>query len=123
LSFTIFFWANNFLVQLLNHVNKFALPFLIVFAGVLALDFFNYIQITAYTKYFFEALYNYSFLILVIAAYLIVLLVACYRFYFKNLSLDSAVVVKKETYKYYDLNFLNRFGRLAPFLKLDIKLL
>src|SRR5690606_23274762 len=27
-SFTIFFWANNFLVQLLNHVNKFALPFL-----------------------------------------------------------------------------------------------
>ena len=46
-----------------------------------------------------------------------------YRFYFKNLTLDSAVVVKKETYTYYELNFLNRFGKLAPFLKLDIKLL
>ncbi len=123
LSFTIFFWANNFLVQLLNHVNKFALPFLVIFAGVLALDFFKYIEATAYTKYFFEALYNYPFLIAIITAYLVALLVACYRFYFKNLSLDSAIVVKKETYKYYDLNFLNRFGTLAPFLKLDIKLL
>jgi len=123
LSFTLLFLANNFLVQLLNHVNKFALPFLIVFAGVLALDFFKYVEATAYTKYFFEALYNYPFLIVVLAAYLIALLVACYRFYFKNLSLDSAVVVKKETYKYYDLNFLNRFGTLAPFLKLDLKLL
>lgn len=122
-SFTIFFWANNFLVQLLNHVTKFALPFLVVFSGVLALDYFKFVEVTAYTKYFFEALYNYPFLIVVVATYLIALLVACYRFYFKNLSLDSAVVVKKETYKYYDLNFLNRFGTLAPFLKLDLKLL
>ena len=123
LTFTLFLLANNFLVQLLNHVTKFALPFLVVFAAVLALDFFKYVEVTAYTKYFFEALYNYPFLIVVVAAYLIALLVACYRFYFKNLSLDSAVVVKKETYKYYDLNFLNRFGTLAPFLKLDLKLL
>ncbi len=123
LSFTLLFLANTFLVQLLNHVNKIALPFLVAFAGVLALDFFKYVEVTAYTKYFFEALYNYPLLVVVVAVYLIILLVACYRFYFKNLSLDSAVVVKKETYKYYDLNFLNRFGKLAPFLKLDIKLL
>lgn len=123
LSFTLFLLANNFLVQLLNHVNKFALPFLVVFVIVLALDYFKYIQATAYTKYVFEYLYNYLFLIIVVAAYLLFLVVACYRFYFKNLSLDSAVVVKKETYKYYDLNFLNRFGKLAPFLKLDLKLL
>lgn len=123
LSFTLLFLANNFLVQLLNHVTKFALPFLVVFAGILTLDFFKYLEATAYTKYFFEVLFNYPFLVVVLAAYLIVLLVACYRFYFKNLSLDSTVVVKKETYKYYDLNFLNRFGKLAPFLKLDLKLL
>ena len=123
LTFTLFLLANNFLVQLLNHVTKFALPFLVVFAAVLALDFFKYVEVTAYTKDFFEALYNYSFLIVVVAAYLIAMLVASYRFYFKNLSLDSAVIVKKETYKYYDLNFLNRFGTLAPFLKLDLKLL
>lgn len=123
LSFTLLLLANTFLVQLLNHVTKFALPFLIVFAGILVLDFFKYIEATAYTKYFFEVLYNYPFLFVVIAVYFTVLLIASYRFYFKNLSLDSAVVVKKETYKYYDLDFLNRFGKLAPFLKLDIKLL
>lgn len=123
LSFTMFLWANNFLVQLLNHVTKFALPFLVVFAGVLALDFFKYVEVTAYTKYVFEAMYNYKFLLIVIAIYLIGLVMACYRFYYNNLSLDSAVVVKKETYTYYDLNFLNRFGKLAPFLKTDIKLL
>lgn len=123
LSFTIFFWANNFLVQLLNHVNKIALPFLVVFAAVLALDYFKYVEATAYTKYFFEALYNYPFLIVIVVAYFIALITACFRFYFKNLSLDSAIVVKKETYKYYDLNFLNSFGKLAPFLKTDVKLL
>lgn len=123
LSFTVFFWANNFLVQLLNHINKFALPFLVLFAAVLALDYFKYVEVTAYTKYFFEAIYNYPFLLAVMLVYLLVLVVTCYRFYFKNLSLDSAVVVKKETYTYYELNFLNRFGKLAPFLKTDIKLL
>src|SRR5690606_35395734 len=99
----------TFLVQLLNHVTKFALPFLIVFAGILALDFFKYIEATAYTKYFFEVLYNYPFLFVVIAVYFTVLLIASYRIYFNTLSLDSAVLVKKETYKYYDLYFLNHF--------------
>lgn len=123
ISFTLLLLANCFLVQLLNHVSKFALPFLVVFAALLALDFYKYVEVTSYTKYFFEALFNYPFLLLVIAIYLVGLLLACYRFYRKNLSLDSAIVVKKETYKYYDLNFLNRFGSLAPFLKLDLKLL
>lgn len=123
LSFTIFLLANCFLVQLLNHVSKFALPFLIVFAGLLALDFYKYVEVTAYTKYFYEGLYNYPILLLVLIAYLVGLVIWCYKFYRSNLSLDSAIVVKKETYKYYDLNFLNRFGTLAPFLKLDIKLL
>ncbi len=123
LSFTLLLLANCFLVQLLNHVTKFALPFLVVFTTILALDFFKYIDATSYTKYFFETLYNYPFLLIVVSVYLILLLMACYRFYFKNLSLDSAIVTKKEIYKYYDLNFLNRFGTLAPFLKLDLKLL
>lgn len=123
LSFTLLLLANCFLVQLLDHVTKFALPFLVVFTTILALDFFKYIDATSYTKYFFETLYNYPFLLIVVSVYLILLLMACYRFYFKNLSLDSAIVTKKEIYKYYDLNFLNRFGTLAPFLKLDLKLL
>src|SRR5690606_3116319 len=59
LSFTLLLLANTFLVQLLNHVTKFALPFLIVFTGILALDFFKYIEATAYTKYFFEILYKF----------------------------------------------------------------
>ena len=123
LSFTLFLLANCFLVQLLNHVSKFALPFLIICKGFLVLDFYKYIDITSHTKYFFEVFYNYPFLVVIIAAYLIMLVVFCYRFYKANLSLDSAIVVKKETYTYYELNFLNRFGKLAPFLKLDIKLL
>src|SRR5690606_40564037 len=73
----------------------------------------KYIEATAYTKYFFEALYNYPFLIAITTAYLVALLVACYRFYFKNLSLDSAIVVKKENYKYYDLNFRSEERRVG----------
>jgi len=123
LSFTIFLLANCFLVQLLNHVGKFAVAFILLFAALLALDYFKYIDVTSYTKYFYEGLYSYPFLLIFIAAYLIALIFWCFKFYRSNISLDSALVVKKETYNYYELNFLNSFGKLAPFLKLDVKLL
>lgn len=123
LSFTLMFIANSFLVQLLNNINKFALPFLILSAAVLTLDYYEYVDITQYTKYFFEFLYNYSWFLFFILVYLFGLIKWSFNYYYKNLSLDSAIVVKKEKYTYYELSFLNRFGKLAPFLKLDIKLL
>src|SRR5690606_35135098 len=98
MSFTMLFFANSFLVQLLNHINKFAIPFLIVSAVVLALDYYEYIDATQYTKYLFELLYNHSWLVVFIMIYLFGLIKWCYSYYLKNLSLDSAMVVKKETY-------------------------
>src|SRR5690606_11577907 len=70
MSFTMLFFANSFLVQLLNHINKFAIPFLIVSAVVLALDYYEYIDATQYTKYLFELLYNHSWLVVFIMIYL-----------------------------------------------------
>src|SRR5690606_33442998 len=70
LSFTLLFIANSFLVQLLNNINKFALPFLILSAAVLALDYYEYVDISQYTKYFFEFLYNFSCLVFFILVYL-----------------------------------------------------
>lgn len=123
LSFALLLLGNCFLVQLLNHINRFAIPFLVVSVGLLILDFYQYIHLTSYTKYLFEGLYNYPFITIVLVGYITALIYFCYNFYKNNLSLDSAIVEKKDTYKYYELDFLNRFGKLAPFLKLDIKLL
>lgn len=123
LSYIMLLLANCYLVQLLNHVNKIAIPFLIIFSGLLGLDYFGYFEVTKYTQPVFSLLFNNFWTIFPIAIYLFVLVKSCYSFYFKNLSLESSIVQKKETYKYYDLNFLNRFGTLAPFLKLDLKLL
>src|SRR5690606_35674115 len=110
-------------VQLLNHVNKVAIPFLVVFAALVGLDYWHYFEAISFTRPIFAFIFQQFWMVVVIAAYLVALFYNCYRFYFKNLSLESAIVQKTESYKYYDLNFLNRFGALAPFLKLDLKLL
>lgn len=123
LSFTLLLLLNCYLVQLLSHVNKIAIPFLALFALLLGIDYLEYFKITDYSNLFFAFLYNNPFTIIFSFALFVGLLVGCYRYYLNNLSLESDVVSKKETYKYYDLNFLNRFGKLAPFLKLDLKLL
>ena len=123
LSFFILFFSNSFLVQLLNHISKFALIFLGVSVTVLLLDYYQYIEFTHYTQYIFEWLFYQPYLIVVVFLYLLVLIRWSYNYYLSNLSLDGSLVVKKDTYKYYDLDFLNKFGKLAPFLKLDLKLL
>lgn len=123
LSFFLLLLGNCFLVQLLNHVQKIAFPFLIAFVGILALDFYKYVDITSYTSYFFQWLLQYPYLIISVLCYVAVLIFCCFRYYKNNLSLDSAVVAKKEQYSSREYAFLNRFGSLAPFLKLDIKLL
>lgn len=123
LSYTMLLLANCYLVQLLNHVNKVAIPFLVVFAALVGLDYWGYFEATRFTRPIFAFIFQQFWMVVVIAAYLVALFYNCYRFYFKNLSLESAIVQKTESYKYYDLNFLNRFGALAPFLKLDLKLL
>lgn len=123
LSFTFLLLSNCFLVQLLNNVTKFAVPFLVVSVLLLGADYMGYLEISTYTAQFFSFFYENMYTVLLTALLLAGLLFSCYNYYIKNLSLESDVVNKKEVYKYYDLNFLNRFGVLAPFLKLDLKLL
>jgi len=123
LSYTFLLLSNCYLVQLLNNVTKFAVYFLIVAALLLGADYMGYVEISEYTaqifSFFYDNMYSVAFTALLLAG----LFISCYNYYIKNLSLESDVVNKKEVYKYYDLNFLNRFGVLAPFLKLDLKLL
>lgn len=123
ISFTLLLLANCYLVQLINHINKIALPFLVAFVGLLVLDYFNYFEITQFTKLIFSFIYQQSWMLVVLLVYVVFLIYNCYHFYKNNLSLESSIIQKTQTYKYYDLEFLNRFGALATFLKLDLKLL
>lgn len=122
-SYTLLLIANCYLVQLLNHINKVAIPFLVIFIALLTLDYFNYIEITRFTAVVFSFIYYQAWVLAVILIYIAFLVYNCFHFYKNNLSLESSIIQKTQTYKYYDLEFLNRFGTLAPFLKLDLKLL
>lgn len=122
-SYTLLLIANCYLVQLLNHINKVAIPFLVIFIALLTLDYFNYIEITRFTAVVFSFIYHQAWMLAVILIYIAFLVYNCFHFYKNNLSLESSIIQKTQTYKYYDLEFLNRFGSLAPFLKLDLKLL
>lgn len=122
-SYTLLLIANCYLVQLLNHINKIAIPFLALFIGLLTLDYFKYIEITSFTAAVFSFIYHQVWVLAIILIYVAFLVYNCFHFYMNNLSLESSIVQKIQIYKYYDLEFLNRFGTLAPFLKLDLKLL
>ncbi|SHI94146.1 DUF5687 family protein [Aquimarina spongiae] len=116
-------YANNFLNILLNKKDN--LIFLI--GGVLAifggLHYFGYFDVTVYTAPFFQGLYDLGWMVFVPMAALIVLIALSFRSFTSDLYLDAGLATKSKDIKTENLDWLNRFGRTATFLKNDIKLI
>jgi hypothetical protein len=86
-------------------------------------QYYQFFNITEYTKPFFQGMYDTNYLFLIP----ILLLIITYYFafnYFKNdLNLDTGLAKKSAEAKTENLTWLNQFGTLGTFLKNDIKLL
>ncbi len=116
-------YANNFLNILVN--NKDNLIYLI--GGTLAilggLHYFGYFDITTYTAPFFQGLYNTVYIWMLPVLVSVVLYVIAYKSFLKDLYLDAGLASKSKNIKTENLDWLNRFGKTATFLKNDIKLI
>lgn len=123
LSFFLLLFANNFLVQLVNHISKIGMLFIGISALAVLGEYFQYFSITDYTQHFYMFLYQNKWLVISCIIYVAILFYSCYNYYFKHLNLESAMIDTKDSYTYYSYSFLDRFGKVAPFLKLDLKLL
>ncbi len=112
----------HFLVFLLNKSNTFfytTLTFLLLFIG---LDYFNLFKVSNYFGKLFNYLSTHSYLAIVPIILAFISYKKSFLFLLKNLNLDQINSERKEI-KTTDLSWLNRFGKVAPFLKNDIKLI
>lgn len=115
--------VNNLLNLLLNKKNAVFFSVFGILAVCGALHYWQIIDITVYTQYFYTAFYEYPFLILVLAAALFFMYRYSFSFYKNSLYLDKGLQKKKDEVQNVNLTWLDRFGVTGTFLKLDIKML
>jgi len=116
-------YANNFLNILLN--NKDSLIYIVgsIMAVLGGLHYFGYFDVTQYTAPFFQGLYTSQFLFLVPVLAVVGLYIIAFRSFVKDLYLDAGLATKSKNVKTENLEWLDRFGKTAIFLKNDIKLI
>ena len=116
--------TTNFLNIMLNSIDRILILVAALLLGLYALQYFEIINLVAWTAPLFMAPYNQPLLALVPVG----LMVLSYRWsvaHFKSkLYLDSeAMRPEKETQRATDLSWLDRFGRKSIFLQNDIRLI
>ena len=123
LGFMALIYCNNFINVLVN--NKDNVFYLI--AGVFFLlgvsKYYGWFDITTYTGPIFNYLYDIPVTAIVPWTILLALFGSSFNYFKENMFLDGGLAIKTEEAKTEDLDWLNRFGNLATFLKNDIKLI
>lgn len=116
--------TTNFLNIMLNSVDRILIQVAVLLLGLFALQYFEIFDLTAWTAPIFMAAYHQPFFCIIP----LVLLGLTYQWsftHFKNkLMLDGGTIQPKaETHRGADLDWLDRFGRMAIFLRNDIRLI
>lgn len=123
LSVILLLYFNNYLNLLLNKIDAF---FYGVFGIAIAIgiaQYYSFINITDYTFYFYNAFYEYPFLIIGLIIVLTTMVYMAYKNYISNLYLDKGLEVKQNEVQNINLSWLDKYGTTGTFLKLDIKML
>jgi hypothetical protein len=114
----------NFIIEAFSAESELSiLPIIGIVGTLFALNFFNILPMTTLIGSSFLAIANTPVLILIPIA----ILVLCYAFNFKTLKkklyLDSSLKSKVTEVNAADLSWTKRFGDVAPFMQLDLKLI
>lgn len=110
----------NFLINKSDLALGILIGTLVLFWG---LEYFEIISIQEFFGPIFHALYAYPITILVPLGMLLVLYGLNFKYLKKVLYLDGALKGKTKEAKATDLAWTKRFGEMAPFLQLDLKLI
>ena len=114
----------NFIIEAFSAETELSfLPIIAVVGALFALNYFQILPMTTLIGSAFLAIANNAILILIPIAILLV----CYSFNFKilksKLFLDSSLKSKVTEVNAADLSWTKRFGDIAPFMQLDLKLI
>ncbi len=116
-------YINNFLNIILNKKDNliFLVAGMIILVG--GLQYYGYFDITQYTAPFFQSLYASPVTVIIVFAVLALMIAVSFRSFAKNLYLDAGLASKAKNVTTENLDWLDRFGKTAIFLKNDIKLI
>ena len=114
----------NFLIKksFTAHLKLF-LPLIFVVALLIGLEYFNVFISSRYIAKGMIFVFQNPILILVFLAVLVLVYVLNYKFLKSNFYLDSFLKTKDNAAETTDLSWTKRFGAIAPFLQLDLKLI
>jgi len=116
-------YANNFLNVIINNKDIVFYPLVAIVASLGLAQFYQFFNITEYTKPFFQGMYDTNYLFLIPILLLIITYYFSFNFFKNDLNLDTGLAKKSAEAKTENLTWLNQFGTLGTFLKNDIKLL
>ena len=110
----------NFFTQKSSVVFYLILGLVVTF---IALAWWDIFDVFPYTGQFFYAMYEYPFVFLLPIISAVILCQMVFIYLRKNFYLDEAIQRKGSEAQKMELSFLNRFGKLAIFLKNDIRMI
>lgn len=99
------------------------LPILAFLVIIYCLDHFSIYSVSGLFGQFFDLVLAYPILCLVPVVLAILSYFLLYFNVKENMFLDASLQTERTVVKNYDLSWTNRFGELAPFLQLDMKLI
>ena len=122
-SMLFFTLSINYLNFLLNKNNKVFYGILTVLVAAGLLQYYQVYSITEPAGYFFNTIYEKPYAVVIP----LLLMVMLYRFNFKfirkDFYLDGAISKETKDVHTQELTWLNRFGKVAPFLKNDVRMI
>ncbi len=116
-------YINNFINVFLNDAMLLVIGLGTIIIGLGAMQYYGIFDVTPYTAVFFQGLYDTIWMVLIPIAALIVLYKIAHDYFVKRLYLDAGLSAKTKQATTENLDWLDRFGKTATFLKNDIKLI
>ena len=116
-------YCNNLLNILLTNKDSLFIGFIVVVIALGVLQYYNYFDVTTITSGFYYGFYSTYYMVALPIALLAFLWTATYKYFMKNLYLDTGLKGKYENAKTENYTWLNRFGTMGTFLKNDIRLI
>lgn len=113
----------NFLNFIINKSDKVLVGLLVLLMAFYAVDYFQLYPIKEFTGKLFHQLYVSPLWVLAPLAIAIVTYLVNFRFLRTKIYLDASIKEKVKEASTSDLGWTKRFGSIAPFLQLDLKLI
>ncbi|NER18933.1 DUF5687 family protein [Spongiivirga citrea] len=113
----------NFINFIINKNDKAFIIVLVVVASIIGLQYFEVVDIPKLTAPYFYALYENPLFVLIPAALVFITYRINFKYLISRLYLDQTLKKKTKEAKTVDLSWTKRFGSIAPFLQMDLRLI